>query len=209
MRIIDAILPADLDQYGIESREADGLTGVVAAPFLHADFAHLMANTVPFLILGCLVALRFGRFWAITATIAVGSGIGVWLVGPANTITVGASGVVFGYLTFLLAAGVLTRNWVDVLIGLGVLFLYGGLLVGALPFGVGPGVSWQARLIGRHQRSPGGGIVCPGRRNVSSMPRNEGSKRLQKPRCRSTTCTSLARYHLVQSYPAPAVPPPG
>ncbi len=148
LEIIDAILPADLDQYGIESREADGLTGVVAAPFLHADFAHLMANTVPFLILGCLVALRFGRFWAITATIAVGSGIGVWLVGPANTITVGASGVVFGYLTFLLAAGVLTRNWVDVLIGLGVLFLYGGLLVGALPFGVGPGVSWQAHLMG-------------------------------------------------------------
>ncbi|MFN8129377.1 MAG: rhomboid family intramembrane serine protease [Candidatus Nanopelagicales bacterium] len=62
LEIIDAILPADLDQYGIESREADGLTGVVAAPFLHADFAHLMANTVPFLILGCLVALRFGRF---------------------------------------------------------------------------------------------------------------------------------------------------
>ena len=56
--------------------------------------------------------------------------------------------MVFGYLTFLLVAGVLTRNWVDVLIGLGVLFLYGGLLVGALPFGVGPGVSWQAHLMG-------------------------------------------------------------
>lgn len=148
LEIIDAILPADLDGYGIESRETDGLTGIVAAPFLHADFAHLMANTVPFLILGCLVALRFDRFWAITATIVVGSGLGVWLVGPANSITIGASGVVFGYLCFLLVAGALTRNWVDVLIGLGVLFLYGGLLVGALPFGVGPGVSWQAHLLG-------------------------------------------------------------
>ena len=52
LEIVDAVLPADLDQYGIESRETDGLVGVVAAPFLHADFAHLMANTVPFLVLG-------------------------------------------------------------------------------------------------------------------------------------------------------------
>lgn len=148
LEIIDAILPADLDTYGIESRETDGLTGVVAAPFLHADFAHLMANTVPFLVLGCLVALRFDRFWAITAMIILGSGIGVWLIGPDNAVTIGASGVVFGYLTFLLAAGILTRQWIDIAVGLGVLFFYGGLLIGALPFGVAAGVSWQAHLLG-------------------------------------------------------------
>ena len=149
LEVADVILPGDLDNLGIESRETDGLTGIVAAPFLHADFAHLMANTVPFLILGGLVAWRYyERFWAITGVIVVGSGLGVWLVGPTNAITIGASGAVFGYLTFLMAAGVFTRHWVDVLIGLGVLFVYGGLLLGALPFGVAAGVSWQAHLMG-------------------------------------------------------------
>lgn len=149
LEIVDLALPGDLDRFGIESRDTDGLPGVLAAPFLHADFAHLMANTVPMLILGGLVAWRyFERFWLITATIVVGSGLGVWLIGPANAITIGASGVVFGYLTFLISAGVFTRHWVDVLVGLGVLFVYGGLLFGALPFGVAAGVSLQAHLMG-------------------------------------------------------------
>ncbi len=149
LEILDVVLPGDLDRFGIDSRDTGGLPGILAAPLLHADFAHLMANTVPFLLLGSLVAYRYyERFWLITATIVVGSGIGVWLIGPANAITIGASGVVFGYLTFLMAAGIFTRHWLDVVIGLAVLFVYGGLLMGALPFGVGPGVSWQAHLMG-------------------------------------------------------------
>lgn len=149
LEIVDLVLPGDLDNYGIESRETDGLTGVVAAPFLHADFAHLMANTVPFLVLGGLVAWRYyERFWAITAVIVVGSGLGVWLIGPGNALTIGASGAVFGYLTFLLTAGIRTRHWLDVLIGIGVLLVYGTILGGALPWGVAAGVSWQAHLMG-------------------------------------------------------------
>lgn len=149
LEIVDVVLPGDLDNYGIESRDTDGLTGVVAAPFLHADFAHLMANTVPFLILGSLVAMRYpSRFWVILITIVAGSGLGVWLFGPSNTITIGASGVVFGFLTYLLTAGVLTRHWLDVLIGVGVLLIYGSVLVGALPFGVSQGVSWLGHLMG-------------------------------------------------------------
>ncbi len=149
LEIVDLVLPGDLDEYGIESREVDGLTGVVASPFLHADFAHLMANTVPFLILGSIVALRYPqKFWRIAITITVLGGLGVWLFGPSNTITIGASGVVFGFLTYLVTAGILTRHWLDVVIALGVLFVYGGILVGALPFGVSTGVSWQAHLMG-------------------------------------------------------------
>lgn len=149
VELVDAVLPGDLDGYGIESRDTDGLTGIVAAPFLHADFAHLMANTVPFLILGSIVALRYpARFWAIAATIIVVGGLGVWLFGPSNTVMVGASGVVFGFLTFLLTAGVLTRHWLDVTIAVGVLLLYGSILVGALPFGVAAGVSWMGHLMG-------------------------------------------------------------
>ncbi len=149
LEIVDTALPADLDQFGIESRDVDGLTGVAASPFLHADFAHLMANTVPFLILGSIVALRNPkRFWPIAITITVVGGLGVWLLGPSNAITIGASGVVFGFLTYLITAGILTRHWLDVVIALGVLLLYGGILAGALPFGVADGVSWLAHLTG-------------------------------------------------------------
>ena len=149
LEILDAALPGDLDQFGIESRDVDGLTGVAASPFLHADFAHLMANTVPFLILGSIVALRKPRrFWPIVITITVVGGFAVWLLGPTNTVTIGASGVVFGFLTYLITAGILTRHWLDVVIAVGVLFVYGGILIGALPFGVSSGVSWLAHLTG-------------------------------------------------------------
>ncbi|MEI2620500.1 MAG: rhomboid family intramembrane serine protease [Candidatus Nanopelagicales bacterium] len=149
LEILDAALPGDLDQFGIESRDVDGLTGVAASPFLHADFAHLMANTVPFLILGSIVALRNPRrFWPIVITITVVGGFAVWLLGPTNTVTIGASGVVFGFLTYLITAGILTRHWLDVVIAVGVLFVYGGILIGALPFGVSSGVSWLAHLTG-------------------------------------------------------------
>lgn len=149
LEAFDAVIPGDLDGYGIESRESDGLIGIVAAPFLHADFAHLMANTVPFLILGSIVALRNPRrFWPIVITITVVGGFAVWLLGPTNTVTIGASGVVFGLLTYLITAGILTRHWLDVVIAVGVLFVYGGILIGALPFGVSSGVSWLAHLTG-------------------------------------------------------------
>jgi membrane associated rhomboid family serine protease len=63
-------------------------------------------------------------------------------------VTIGASGVVFGFLTYLITAGILTRHWLDVVIAVGVLFVYGGILIGALPFGVSSGVSWLAHLTG-------------------------------------------------------------
>lgn len=156
LEIVDWILPADLDTLGIESRQTDGLTGVAMSPFLHADFAHLMANTIPFLILGSIVALRNpSRFWPIVVTITVAGGGLVWLLGPANLITVGASGVVFGFLTYLLTAGIISRHWLDVVIAVAVFLLYGGILVGALPFGVEAGVSWLAHLTGAM-----GGVVA-------------------------------------------------
>lgn len=149
VEIADWILPAQLDAYGIESRSVDGLPGILASPMLHVDFAHLLANTVPFLILGSIVALRNPRrFWPIVITITVVGGLGVWLLGPSDAITVGASGVVFGLLTYLLTAGLLTRHWIDVSISLVILLLYGGILAGALPFAAPPGVSWLAHLMG-------------------------------------------------------------
>ena len=149
LEVADAVLPAELDYLGIESREFSSLPDILLAPFLHAGFSHLIANTVPFLVLGSIVALRNPRhFWAIVILVTVLGGLGVWLFGPANAVTLGASGVVFGFLGYLLAAGIFTRHWVDVVIAGAVLLVYGSLLLGALPFTVPEGVSWLAHLTG-------------------------------------------------------------
>ncbi len=149
LEILDFLLPAELDYLGIRSREAEGLVGIPLAPFLHGGFEHLLANTLPFLILGTLVAWRAGgRFWSVAIIIIVLGGAAVWLLGPGNTITIGASGLVFGFLGYLLVLGVLTRSWVDILVAMGVLLIYGSLLLGATPFGVPAGVSWLAHLTG-------------------------------------------------------------
>jgi len=149
LEIVDFILPADLDYWGIRSRDPQGLVGVPLSPFLHGGFDHLVANTLPFLILGSLVAWRVkGKFWSIAIVIILLGGAGVWLFGPSNAITIGASGLVFGFLGYLLTAGILTRSWVDILVSLGVLFVYGSMLGGALPWAVPDGVSWLAHLTG-------------------------------------------------------------
>lgn len=145
----DFVLPIDTDFYGILPRTFDGLDGVLWTPFLHADFAHLMSNTVPLLVLGLLVAWRAGpATWRILLVIVLLGGVGVWLLAPGGVVTIGASGVVFGLLGYLLVAGIISRHVVDIIVSLGVLLLYGGTLWGATPFGVGAGVSWLAHLTG-------------------------------------------------------------
>lgn len=149
LEILDVVLRGRLDGLGIASRSWEGLLGIPAAPLLHSGFAHLIANTVPFLVLGSLVAWRSdGRIWPVTITIALVGGLGVWLLGPVDTVTIGASGLVFGFLAYLLTLGVLSRRWLDILIALTVFLIYGGLLWGALPFGVPAGVSWLAHITG-------------------------------------------------------------
>lgn len=147
--LVDAVLPYDADQLGIESRSISGLLGIPLAPFLHGGFGHLVANTLPFVVLGLLVSWRAGSaFWPVVITVVVGSGLGVWLLGPSDAVTIGASALVFGFLTYLIAAGFRTRHWLDVVVGVAVLIVYGSLLWGALPFFVPAGVSWLGHLCG-------------------------------------------------------------
>lgn len=149
LELVDVVLRGSLDAYGIEAREADGLLGIVLAPFLHLGMGHLLANTIPLLVLGTLVATSGrGVFWRVTVAVVILAGLGTWLIAPANTITIGASGLVFGYLGYLLVAGVRTRHWRDLLVGVLVLLVYGSLLLGAIPWAVGPTVSWQGHLLG-------------------------------------------------------------
>jgi len=147
IELIDVILPANLDLGGIHSRELSGLDGVLWAPLLHAGWSHLFANTVPVLIFGFLaMAAGIGRFALVTAIIWVVSGLGVWLAGPANTVTVGASGLAFGWLAYLLVRGIFNRAAGQIVVALVLLGIWSGMLAGLLP-GT-PGVSWQGHLFG-------------------------------------------------------------
>jgi membrane associated rhomboid family serine protease len=149
LEILDVLLRGALDNFGIESRTTNGLFGILLSPFLHGGFAHLIANTLPFLLLGLLVSWRSdGRIWLITILIAVVGGLAVWLFGPPATVTIGASGLIFGYLGYILAAGFLTRHWLDIVIAVVVLVVYGSALWGVLPFAVAANVSWLAHLTG-------------------------------------------------------------
>ena len=147
VEIVDQVTSANLDQYGIKPHEADGLVGIVTAPFLHAGFAHLKGNTVPFLVLGAAIALSgLGRVVFTTAIIAVVGGLGVWLFAPTGTDHIGASGIVFGYAAYLIARGLFSRSLLHLAIGVVVIGLYGTTLL----FGVAPrdGISWKGHVFG-------------------------------------------------------------
>jgi membrane associated rhomboid family serine protease len=157
LEAVDQASNNSLDQYGIRPRTDEGLFGVFAAPFLHGSWEHLASNSVPFFILGVIVLLDGWRRWlTVTLTIVVLSGATVWLVAPAGTLTLGASGVVFGWLTYLILRGVYTRAPGQVALGVVVFLFYGGLLWGVLP--TDQLVSWQAHLGGAI-----GGVVAASR----------------------------------------------
>ncbi|BAQ64775.1 rhomboid family intramembrane serine protease [Geminocystis sp. NIES-3709] len=138
---------ARLDYFGIIPRTVVGLRGIILAPFLHADFTHLIANTLPFAVLGWLVMLQNTKdFYTVTLYSIVVSGLGVWLFANPNSITVGASGVIFGYLGFLLLRGYFQKNTPSIALSLIVVFLYGGMIWGVLPSN--PHVSWLGHLFG-------------------------------------------------------------
>ena len=98
VEVIDIPLRGRLDRFGVHPRELAGLPGIVFAPFLHAGFGHLIANTLPFLVLGAVVAYAgLRQFILVTAIVMAGSGLGMWLFGTSNSVQIGASGLVFGY----------------------------------------------------------------------------------------------------------------
>ena len=144
---VDAAVDHRLDRYGIEPRDVDGLDGVVAAPFLHVGFGHLLANTVPFVVMGVVIALEGPlRLLAVTAIVGLVGGLGTWLVAPEGTIHIGASGIVFGYATYLIARGVFNRRGTELAVGLAVALIWGGALLGGLE--PKRGISWQGHLFG-------------------------------------------------------------
>ncbi|MCG8601422.1 MAG: rhomboid family intramembrane serine protease [Verrucomicrobiales bacterium] len=147
LEILDTVLFGALDNFGIKPRQASGLTGVVTAPFLHLGFAHLISNTIPFLVLGGVVLIG-GRkiFLQSTLFIILIGGMALWTLGPPATNHLGASLLIFGYLGFLLARGIFEKSPFWIVVSVVILIFYGGMLSGVLPGE--PGVSWQGHLFG-------------------------------------------------------------
>ena len=132
---------------GIIPRNLIGLRGILFAPFLHGSFAHLLANSIPFAMMGWFVMLRDSRhFVPVTAAAMLGSGLVAWTLGAPGSVHVGASGVVFGYLGFLMLSGWYARSVGSILLSIIVTVMWGGLVFGVLPGQMG--ISWQAHLGG-------------------------------------------------------------
>lgn len=158
IELFDSLSGHRLDENGIRPLDTDGLWGIVFSPLLHADWQHLLANTGPALVLGFLMTLAgLSRFIYATAIVWILGGLGTWLIGNVGTHCpyvgvrcevnhIGASGLIFGWLAFLIVFGFFTRKAWEIVVGVIVLFVYGGILLGVLP-GT-PGVSWQGHLCG-------------------------------------------------------------
>jgi membrane associated rhomboid family serine protease len=133
---------------GVRSHDPSGFwPNLLIAPLLHLGWAHLVANTVPFLVLGGLVALRStSQFVLVTLAGIVGSAVGAWLLGPTDTVHVGASGVVFAYFGWLIARAFRERSVIAIVLGVIAAVLYGGVLLGLSPFQ--SGISWEGHLGG-------------------------------------------------------------
>jgi membrane associated rhomboid family serine protease len=147
VEVINTLDSNDLNTDGIYGRSVSHLWGILTSPFIHASFAHLIANTIPFAFMGLIIALRgAARLAVVTAIVIVVGGLGTWLVAPSNESTIGASGVVFGYAAYLLARGFFDRSARELVIGLVVGVVWGGALLASLvPHA---GISWQGHLFG-------------------------------------------------------------
>jgi membrane associated rhomboid family serine protease len=147
VEVINTIDSNRLDREGIYARSFSHLWGIVTAPFIHVSFQHLISNSIPFIFMGLIIALRgAARLALVTAIVIVIGGIGTWLISPAGLSTVGASGVVFGYATYLLARGLFNRSLLELLTGAIVGVVWGSALLSS----VVPhyGISWQGHVCG-------------------------------------------------------------
>jgi membrane associated rhomboid family serine protease len=170
--VVNAVLSGSLLSLGVIPRTTIGLRGVLFAPFLHGSLNHIVANSIPFLALGWMVMLRDERHY-IPVTLAgmVGSGIMAWLLGAPGSVHIGASGVIFGYLGFLMLTGWYTRSFGSILLSIIVTLAWGSLVFGMMPGE--PGISWQAHIGG----FLGGALAARGFRTSRRLPSADARNR--------------------------------
>ncbi|MDX8377729.1 MAG: rhomboid family intramembrane serine protease [Mariprofundales bacterium] len=145
--LTDALLGGWLTQMlGLVPRTMRGLLGIAFAPLLHGSLYHMMANSVPFFVLGLLIYWRDPFLFLITTlVIAIGSGLAVWIFARQG-VHIGVSGIIFGYFGFLASNGWVEKDWRALLVSVFVIIAYGGMIFGILP--VSTYISWEAHLFG-------------------------------------------------------------
>ncbi|GAA0583210.1 rhomboid family intramembrane serine protease [Actinomadura livida] len=145
LEAVDYTMNGWLDRFGVQPRNVNDLPDIFTAPFMHGGFGHLMANTVPFLILGFIAAARgIAKFLAMSLIVVVVGGLGVWFTSSANTL--GSSILIFGFFGYLVGRGIFERRLLDIGIAIAVVAVYGTMLFGVIPGE--PGISWQGHLFG-------------------------------------------------------------
>ncbi|WOO39803.1 rhomboid family intramembrane serine protease [Rubellicoccus peritrichatus] len=148
VEIIDfAIFRGGLNHYGAQSRTFDNLQGYLFMPFLHGDFTHLFNNTIGLAVFGALLLIRGWRDLAYaTAGAFIGSSLFIWLLAPSASVHIGASGIIFGWWSYLIARAFYEKNVKSILIATAVIFFFGTMIYGVLPGQAG--ISWQGHLGG-------------------------------------------------------------
>ena len=146
----DIIFDLDLNRFGLYPLEVKGLPGILTSPFLHANLAHLFANTIPLLVLGSFLFYFYKDIaWMILGLIYLVTGIWVWVFARGGAAHIGASGIIYGLASFIFFSGIIRKETGLMVITLLVAFLYGGLLWGIFPqlFPNQP-ISWESHLMG-------------------------------------------------------------
>ena len=149
LEIVDLVaFGGRLDELGIKPRTVRGLIGIPLHPFLHAGLGHLGANTVGLILAGWFIVNRRRRdYFLVWACATIIGGIGTWLIAPAASLHVGASGVVMGLMGFLIARGWFERRFFAILASLAMAVLWGGTIIAGL-FPAEGHISWQVHLFG-------------------------------------------------------------
>ena len=149
IELVNAATGRELAQLGgIRPRDVPSLVDILTSPFLHGNIEHLAGNAVALFSLGFIAAVpNIKKFLLMTVIVIIVGGLGVWLFSPSNTVSIGASGVVFGYFGYLLLRGFVDRRPVDVVVSIGIGLAYAYPMWHSIGFGV-TNISWQGHLSG-------------------------------------------------------------
>jgi membrane associated rhomboid family serine protease len=142
--LLNWVFDVEPDPFGVRPREISGILGIFFAPLVHSGFAHIAANTLPLLVLGtAMLHLYPNSALRALPVIYLGPGIAVWLFGRGS-VHLGASGLIYGLVSYIFVAGLLRRDRRAIAASLIVAFMYGSLTLGLLP--LPPEISWETHL---------------------------------------------------------------
>jgi membrane associated rhomboid family serine protease len=147
VQVMNWILGYHLSQdFGVRARDVSSLPDIFTSPILHGSWAHIEGNSGPLFIFGFLAAYRgVKKFLALTVLIVIVGGLGEWFTSPSNTVTIGASGLVFGYFGYVIVRGIFDRHKIDIVIGLVMALCFAYQFTALLPAN---GISWQGHVFG-------------------------------------------------------------